>query len=132
MGFVLLGIFLAGRAAQVVRENGLALRPLWQDVQLRRLTGVLTVSLAAAAVLNPHGPVLFLHILRLARHPNIAFLEEWKPLPLQTVPGYTFVASVVGWNTPPTFPPPSPLPGYVFLASVLLLIAPTRLNGVTR
>ena len=122
MGFVLLGIFVAGRGLQVGRENGLVLGPLWRDAQLRRLIGVLTAALAAVAVLNPHGPAMFLHIVRLSQHPNIAFLEEWKPLPLQTVPGYTYLASALGWKISPTFPPPSPMPGYIFLASGLILV----------
>jgi hypothetical protein len=66
-------------------------------VQVRRLTAVLLLSAVAVAVLNPHGPYLYLHTLALARHPNIATLEEWQPLDFTMGPGghWGYLASVV-------------------------------------
>jgi hypothetical protein len=92
VGLVLLGTFLAGRAIEVVWDPpGLAgqagsrlygrLAALLRDQQVRRLTLVVAVAVLAVAALNPHGPYLFLYTWRLSNHPNIRFLEEWKPLP---------------------------------------------------
>ncbi len=100
IGFVLLGLFLAGQAIEVVRLNyattgwsGLV-RVVVRDTQMRRLALVLVLSVAAAAALNPHGPSIYLDAWRLANHPNIRFLEEWKPLPWKTIQGYAFLVSV--------------------------------------
>jgi hypothetical protein len=62
---------------------------------VRRLFLVAVLSVAAVALLNPHGPALFRHSSELARHPNISFMEEWKPLPPRSLFGYLFVFSVV-------------------------------------
>lgn len=70
-------------------------RRLGADPQLRRLVLVLFLSVAAAALLNPHGPALFRHGWELSRHPNIAFMDEWKPLSVRTLSGYAFLASVL-------------------------------------
>src|SRR5262249_59293568 len=81
IGLLLLGLCLAGRIveANAAARSWNALR-VWGDVQTRRLVLVLAVSVAAIAVLNPHGPWLFLHVVQLARHPNIATFQEWQPL----------------------------------------------------
>jgi len=31
-------------------------------------------------LLNPHGPMLYVHVLRLAGNPNVADMREWQPL----------------------------------------------------
>ena len=60
-------------------------------------------------MLNPHGPALFWHGWELAHHPNISYMDEWRPL---------------SWHLPV---------GQVFLASLLLLVpllwwSPRRLS----
>src|SRR5262249_39757366 len=68
---------------------------LFHDVAFRRLVLPLVLSLAAVAVLNPHGPRLFLYSAEMSGHPNIRYMEEWKQLPVRTTAGYLFLASVV-------------------------------------
>jgi hypothetical protein len=36
--------------------------------------------------LNPHGPALFLYAVEIGRHPNIADLDEWRPLEISLAP----------------------------------------------
>ncbi len=102
MGFILLGVVLAGQVLEVVirqgRETGLhlaeMLRALLTDPQVQSLLGVIILSLVAVAVLNPHGPMLFLHSYRLQSNPNIPTMEEWKPVPVKSLSGYTFLATL--------------------------------------
>lgn len=88
VGLALVGICLAGRAVEACREaRSWDPRRAWGDAQVRRLSLVLLTSTAAAALLNPHGPLLYLHVLRLGGHPNIATLREWQPLQFALGPG---------------------------------------------
>ncbi len=81
IGLALLGVFLAGRVVEVMREAGSwnPLRALG-DPQVRRLALVLGLSAVAAGLLNPHGPALYLDVLSMSRHPNLRTIEEWLPL----------------------------------------------------
>ena len=110
MGFVLLGAFAVGRAIEVASGHWLGARAakasrslaanlrllataLVHDPQLRRLLLTLALGLAAVALLNPHGPRLFLYSYELSRHPNIPYMDEWKPLPVKSLSGYAFLFS---------------------------------------
>jgi hypothetical protein len=117
LGFVLLGTALAGQLISLTLGNpnpearspkaGSRFGPrvsgflrgrlalLWHDSQTRRLTAVLLLALVAVSVLNPHGLALWRYTWDLAGHPNIATMEEWKPLVLKSPPGYVFLASVL-------------------------------------
>jgi hypothetical protein len=117
IGLALMGLFWLGRALSLVwpvqqgdkagAEGSPPPSTSWQtrlrawpralvgDVQIRRLTLLLAVSLAGVMVLNPHGPALLVHVLQLSNHPNIVMMEEWKPLNLQSPGGVAFLASVV-------------------------------------
>jgi hypothetical protein len=114
MGFALLGAFAAGRAIELLLPQPLLDWPTvvvspdhtpapappnwlarwWHDPQLCRLILTLALSLAAVALFNPHGPKLFLYSYELSRHPNIPYMEEWKPLPVESMSGYLYLASV--------------------------------------
>ena len=73
IGFILLGVFLAGRVLQIAWDAVRDARPgmgpwpwavrtirsVWGDAQTRRLGLVIVVALVAVAALNPHGPALF-------------------------------------------------------------------------
>jgi hypothetical protein len=67
---------------------------LLADSQTKRLFGVTALSLVAVAALNPHGPLLFLHSYLLQSNPNIPTMEEWKPVPVKSLSGYTFLATL--------------------------------------
>jgi hypothetical protein len=108
VGLVLLGLFALGQAFAGAFEGSPAKGSPWRarswsevlghwrsDRQLRRLLLVLASSAAVAAFLNPHGPALLWQVWRLANHPNIRFLEEWKPLPWREAAGIVFLSSVV-------------------------------------
>jgi hypothetical protein len=95
MGFALLGAALAGQCIRVLlhaRWGGL--RSLGIDPQVRRLAASLLLSLAAVALLNPHGPALFAHSWELANNLNVRDMEEWKPLPVTGLAGFVFLGSV--------------------------------------
>jgi hypothetical protein len=97
IGFLLVGLFLAGRVLEVALAEGspFSVVRVVKDEQTRRLAAVLVLSVAAVAVCNPHGPALLLYTSELGRNPNIPFMEEWKPLPPRSPSGYLFVASVL-------------------------------------
>ena len=106
VGFVLLGVALLGQIIDMARSrlqtseiSGTS--DVWRlpaelirDVQTRRLAAVLLLSLLAAMV-NPHGPKLFVYGWELARNPNISSVKEWNPLPVQGLIGYVFLVSVL-------------------------------------
>jgi len=100
IGFVLLGTFLAGRVLQAMRNAARntprsSLRALRFALHFeRRLAIALLLSIAAVALLNPHGPALFLRSWELAGNLNVRDMEEWKPLPVTGLAGYVFLGSV--------------------------------------
>lgn len=84
VGLALLGVFLLGRIITVGRAAGSwDPKGIVTDSQVRRLFLVGLASTAAIALLNPHGPWLFLHTLAFAQGPNIASMGEWQPLSFQ-------------------------------------------------
>lgn len=104
-GLTLLGLALAGEVLaqgwswfatrrQGGPRCGSLVATLWREPRVARLAVTLLLCLAASALLNPHGPALYLHSLELSRHPNIRFMEEWKPLPLGSPAGIAFLLSV--------------------------------------
>jgi hypothetical protein len=96
IGLILLGGCLAGAVAEwgwpIVRRN--VPRNPESALQVRRLFLVLALATAGIACLNPHGPALFLHTLALAKHPNIADMEEWRSVTTNAMMGYGFLATV--------------------------------------
>jgi hypothetical protein len=103
VGFILLGVACAGQALEVAlrqwSESGFGLRGTFRalaaDQQTRRLVSAIVLALAAVAVLNPHGPLLFLHSYLLQSNPNIPSMNEWNPLPVKRPEGYIFLATVL-------------------------------------
>lgn len=97
VGFVVLGLVLAGQfvsaAWRAVQER--RLRTVAADIGVQRLTAALVLSLIAAAVLNPHGIELFRSSWELSRHPNIASMNEWQPLPFNALAGGVFFGSLM-------------------------------------
>jgi hypothetical protein len=96
VGLLLLGMFLLGRiislrgegrGARGEKEEPSPLVPrlttIVNDAQVRRLFLAGLGSTIAIALLNPHGPWLFLHTLRFTQNPNIASMAEWQPLEFQ-------------------------------------------------
>jgi hypothetical protein len=59
-----------------------------------RLLSVIVLSLAAVALLNPHGPNLFLYSSQLQSNPNIPTMEEWKPFPVKSLSGTMFLSTI--------------------------------------
>ncbi len=99
VGFVLLGLFLTGRGLQILQEQltqgwRRTVQSLWHDAQLRRLTMVLLFSVIAVGVLNPSGPWLYYYTVKFSSHPNIPFMEEWKPLPIKQPVGWLFLTTM--------------------------------------
>jgi hypothetical protein len=91
-GLALLGLFFLGRMISVDREASgekedtpftLRMKAILNDAQVRRLFLAGLASTAAIALLNPHGPRLFLYTLQFGQNPNIAAMLEWQPLDFQ-------------------------------------------------
>lgn len=109
IGFVLLGTALLGQMLSASQESWRQARniqtgfwpwlmslpkTLLDNVQTRRLAAVLVLSLFAAMI-NPHGPMLFWHSWELGGNPNIRSMDEWKSLPVTNPAGYVYLVSVV-------------------------------------
>ncbi|HEY7328198.1 MAG TPA: hypothetical protein VH592_11180 [Gemmataceae bacterium] len=80
VGLVLLGVFFLGRVLAVGRANSWAFTAILNDGQVLRLFLTGLVSTVAIALLNPHGPWLFLHTLRFSQNLNIASIGEWQSM----------------------------------------------------
>lgn len=84
VGLILLGVVFLGRIFTVGRAAGLwDGKAILRDAQAHRLFLVGLTSATAIALLNPHGPWLFVYTLRFSENPNIASLVEWQPLDFQ-------------------------------------------------
>jgi hypothetical protein len=112
MGFVVLGAFTAGRVIDLLvgkseirspksettsEEPGFGFR-IWnslRDTQLRRLLLAMALSLVAVVALNPHGVRVFAYVAAMSNHENIRTMEEWKQLPVKSLAGYLFLASIL-------------------------------------
>lgn len=80
LGLVVLGVLAVGRGLDVLTGEAGSLRGVLGDVELRRLVLALILSVFAIALLNPHGPMLYVHVLLFSRNPNLATVGEWQPL----------------------------------------------------
>lgn len=81
-GLALLGLCLLGRCWQLTGWRCWRLQPVYGDSQARSLALSLAGALVLIALLNPRGPLLFLDTWRMARHPNVLVMDEWRPLAL--------------------------------------------------
>ncbi len=80
-GLVLIGLFFVGRLIDVGRAAGSwRWKTLTGDVQVRRLFLAGLLSTLAVALLNPHGPRLFVDTLLFSQLPNVPAMDEWNPL----------------------------------------------------
>lgn len=89
VGLAILGLFFLGRVIQtgwaaVTDRRDAGPIKIWtaivNDLQVRRLFLAGLLSTAGVALLNPHGPWVFLYTVRFAQHPNIPSMVEWQPL----------------------------------------------------
>ena len=85
VGLVLIGLFLIGRAADLVRRSKTP-RALLSDVRVRRY-GMLLQLASVAALMNPYGIELYANVLTIASNPNLQDLIEWEPLTLRMKQG---------------------------------------------
>jgi hypothetical protein len=95
VGLGLLAIFLTGRIIEIVQQDGWG--KVFHDAAARRLLLALALG-GAGACINAHGPVLFLYAVRMASHPALAPVLEWRPLGLYPAPflvGTPFVGSLL-------------------------------------
>jgi hypothetical protein len=115
VGLVLMALFILGRAIEAARAGSWRLAVIVNDSQVRRLFVAGLLSAVGIALLNPHGPRLYLYTLQFSRHPNIASMVEWQPV--------DFDGGISGYW------------GYLVLLSVLIvtilinpsMLSPTRL-----
>lgn len=94
VGLVFLVGFTGGRWLTLLAQFGWAPRQWWADPRLRELLRVCVVSLAATAFLNPIGPRLIVEVAPFGNHPNVAYMDEWKPMETRSYFAWAFVASL--------------------------------------
>ncbi len=80
VGLGLVGIVLLGRVIEVLRTEGWSVRAVWGDSATRRLGLMLALGIVGAGFLTPHGPALFLDVIRFGGSPNLLTMAEWQPL----------------------------------------------------
>jgi hypothetical protein len=80
VGLLVLGLLLAGRGLDLLTAQNGSVVLIFRDVEFRRLLLALLLATAGSALLNPHGPMLYLYVLQFSRNPNLATVEEWHPL----------------------------------------------------
>lgn len=93
VGLALTGVFLLGRAIDLLRRTG-RWTSLLHDQTVRRLLLWLQLS-AAATLLNPYGLGLYAEVLTLADNPNLQALTEWQALNFRALHGLAFAGSAV-------------------------------------
>jgi hypothetical protein len=97
LGLALIACWLVGRTIGVAFSRR-TLRPatLFADLQIRRLLMALLLSIAAVALLNPHGPYIFLNTYEMAQNPNVARMDEWQPIDFRQMEpaGWIFLISL--------------------------------------
>jgi hypothetical protein len=81
LGLALLGSWLLGRAVSAYfSRRTLRLDALFAEPRLRRLLLALVLSTAAVALVNPHGPFIFLDTWRMGQNANVALMDEWQSI----------------------------------------------------
>jgi hypothetical protein len=111
MGLALIFVCWTGQGIQSWQAQNNPGR-LWTDGPFRRL-GLALILCVSASCLNPHGPWIFRHVLRMAGNPALSMVLEWKPLGLYPIPilvGLPFVGSIIvlgltQWLSPRPFSP---------------------------
>jgi hypothetical protein len=95
VGLAFLGLFTLNRLVgaisnrDVERPSEVVSRSFWRNPQLFRPALATLLSVAAIALLNPHGLALFQEILTFADRPNVRLLDEWRPIELRPgTPGF--------------------------------------------
>jgi hypothetical protein len=81
------GTFVVGLAVLGLHGLGRIIERGYRDPEVRRLfiTGVLC---GLATLVNPHGPMLYYHVLAFSGHPNLQTMREWFPMTLGNSQAY--------------------------------------------
>ncbi len=80
VGFGLIGVVLLGRMIELFMAEGGSVVAILRDTAVQRLLAALSLGFAAVALLTPHGPTIYLDILRFGGNPNLRTFGEWQPL----------------------------------------------------
>jgi hypothetical protein len=93
LGLALMGFASLGRAIDVWRRTR-RLAAAFRDRRVQRL--FLALAAAAAAVLiNPYGPKLYVEVFAIPGNPNLSDLLEWHPLPASGLAGEMVTAALL-------------------------------------
>jgi hypothetical protein len=81
------GTFVVGLAVMGLHGLGRLIERGRRDPDVQRLfvTGILC---GLATLVNPHGPMLYWHVLTFSKHPNLKSMTEWFPMTLEQSPPY--------------------------------------------
>ena len=93
IGLAVMGFACLGRGIDVWHRTGKFAAPL-HDRRLHRLLLAMATG-AAAVLLNPYGPKLYLEVIAISRNPNLNDLLEWHPLPARGLIGELATAALL-------------------------------------
>ena len=105
VGLIVLLGFAGGRMLFLFATYGVQVRPYWKDARCHGLLRMVWTSALLIGIFNPAGFRLYGEVFRFGSHPNIAFMDEWKP---------------IGWDSPW---------GAVYFATLVLILM-THLTGL--
>ena len=88
------GTFVVGLAVMGLHGLGRLIERGPRDPDVRRLfiTGVLC---GLATLVNPHGPMLYKHVLAFSGHPNLKSMTEWFPMQVSSPEARPYLMSLV-------------------------------------
>jgi hypothetical protein len=88
------GTFVVGLAVMGLHGLGRIIERGPRDPDVRRLfvTGLLC---GLATLVNPHGPLLYKHVLAFSGHPNLKSMTEWFPMKVTSPEARPYVMSLV-------------------------------------
>ncbi len=95
VGLVFILGIIGGQMLRIVRTAGVKVRAYWRDEAFRMLMRLLWLAILAVGLCNPRFFAIYTEIWSFGDHPNLAFMDEWKPLEWHTPFGYVFLASLV-------------------------------------
>lgn len=94
-GLAFFYLFVIGRLIEDRRQpNVKSWAEVLQSREVLRMIQALVLS-SVAVCLNPHGPMLYIHVLTFAERPNITDLDEWQAMRFHLGPGahWAFIGS---------------------------------------
>lgn len=88
------GTFVVGLAVLGLHGLGRVIERGPRDPDVRRLF-VTCVLCGLATLVNPHGPILYKHVLAFSGHPNLKSMTEWFPMKVTSPEARPYLMSLI-------------------------------------